>query len=244
MSETKIVVSFPHVSGLPKDVSTNTFTVSHSLPPTGADRTFLFQTFRDLYNADSGAGQVAALGTYLSPELTRAANAASVKQYDITGHLDGSPHGSPVQIDTFTLVASGGSAFPSEVAMCVTLEASGRAAQQAETADGADPGTALDRPRQRYTGRVYLGPLTSDTDAVDANNAMRPTATFRADILERFKQTQIALLDYIPNDFVMCVWSRSDEILRPVGSIAVDDAFDTQRRRGVAPLTRSRVNVP
>src|SRR5258708_922687 len=57
----------------------------------------------DFFTAAHGTQPV---GAYLGGQLSRSANAGFIEQYDVTGHLDGSPHGGPIgEITTFTLPA-------------------------------------------------------------------------------------------------------------------------------------------
>ena len=53
------------------------------------------------------------------------------------------------------------------------------------------------------------------------------------------------MADYMTSEgWDAAVWSRSDAVMRIVTSIAVDDAFDIQRRRGVDKISRLVTAIP
>src|ERR1700679_2643015 len=73
----------------------------------------------DLIN-EAVAGQTASLGTYLSPEITRATNGCPIEIYDVSNTLNGTPSGSPVRVTPLTLVALGDPvALPADMAAVV-----------------------------------------------------------------------------------------------------------------------------
>lgn len=128
----------------------------------------------------------------------------------------------PVYEDTFDLAAVNSNAqLPSEVAMCLSY--------QAARTSGV--------PQASRRGRVYIGTIASS--AMDAG---RPSTAAQTTLVNAGK----ALYD----DLLLCttptaltVWSDK---LRQTGGIAefwVDDAFDTQRRRGPKPTSRITVSI-
>jgi hypothetical protein len=108
----------------------------------------------------------------------------------------------------------GGAPGPSEVACCLSYAAVD------------NPDASL--PRRR--GRIYIGPL-----AASAMNAKRPDPTLRDYILD-FGQN-IASIGFASNT-TWFMYSKIDNVYSKVESIWVDDAWDTQRRRGLAPTLR------
>lgn len=240
---TLAVVEMPLKSGLPKDKIVNTFAIAEAgfLSSRATDYiTAVSRVYTANEPTDGGT-----LGRRLSPAISRATNACAVKLYNITGHLDGSPHGSPYAVGTFTMPAALDAAgLPEEVALVVTLEAANRADQFVERPDGSDPGSAVDRPRQRYTGRVYLGPWGFQQQEADANSLSRPSGQIlplaRA-VLVRLAQEIDAIAP--ADECSLGVWSRADQAIRGVTDIRTDNAWDTQRRRGVAPTAVTRVSA-
>lgn len=236
-------VVLPFKTNIPKDVAVNTFAIGGmSESSSTADENTLIAAITGLYNGTTG--QVLPVAAYIGNQVSRVANMCQIKLYDISGHLDGSPHGSPFRTATFTLAgAQSTTTHPDEVALAVTLEAANRADQRIETVDGADPNLLRDRPRQRYTGRYYLGPLEQmSTVAQDANSFARPIAQFTSDVRIATAEFVEAVKTLIPGAFVG-VWSRADEAIREVDAVSTDNAFDTQRRRGVQPTARLRLAV-
>ncbi len=180
--------------------------------------------------------------SYISHEISRAAAACKFKIYDLAGALNGGPHGSPIAEDTMTLGAAfNDGAFPSQIANVLTLNGYPAAdPPPVETADGADPGTAPDRPLQRHRGRLFVGPLMSNAGEQGAGVAVRPTATFQTTL----RQAANGLRDTLTVDgHSWAVWSRANGALYPVESVSTDNRFDTQRRRALTPTVRTQLIV-
>lgn len=239
-----VVVELPMRSGLPKDKVTNTYAIGQQVPGSAARDDEVITAITRLYTVATASSGGQALSGWLGPQLSRVANACSVKVYDITGHLDGSPHGSPRAVSTFTLGASlGNDPMPEEVALCCTLEAHDRGAQRVEVPDGADPDAKPDRPRQRYTGRVYFGPWQASESVVDANVMARPNATIQVTLREAMKRLADEIDTTTNDENWLGVWSRADRAIREVEFVRTDDAWDTQRRRGNSPTAITRLAV-
>src|SRR3954452_15961247 len=103
---TLAVVELPSRSGQPRDKVVNTYAIAEdaTVRGTSSQDAMYVAALTTLYTAASPLGALK-LGELLGLSLSRAANAASIKLYDITGHLDGSPHGSPRTMANFTLPA-------------------------------------------------------------------------------------------------------------------------------------------
>lgn len=229
-------VSLAATSGIPADGATNDFAFLAADTSSGT-LDGITQSIVDLYTLGHTSN---ALGVYLSSALSRSASACGIDVYDLTGHLDGSPTGSPIYTTAFTLPGVGFSAAnqPSEVAVVFAYLADGWETIP-ETAINPSPPPATLRPRSRYRGRMYLGPLTDKPTDNDANGNPRPTdSTFLADCAAQW----FAFMDERGGDFG--VWSRADAQIRlvaPGGLVTIDNAYDTQRRRGVAPTARTQL---
>ncbi len=108
----------------------------------------------------------------------------------------------------------GGNPGPQEVALCLSYA----------TVDNPDAST----PRRR--GRIYVGPL-----GTNAMGAKRPDSVIRDYILdfgERLAQVGFA------SQTTWHMYSKTDNVYTKIESIWCDDAYDTQRRRGLAPTLR------
>lgn len=246
-------IELPSISNLPKDTVTWNLTWSDVDSVAMADQ--LCDTIPFWLLNSIPTGGLTSLGAMISPEISRANNVCRVKAYDITGKLqrfrqDGKwktpPMGSPVAESAFTLVAVSNPAnarpLPSEVAFAVTLEAFGRSAQPVEAPNSeVPPVDSGDRPRQRYTGKVYVGPLhTGAIDGID--NQCRPSSAIRDTALMAFEEvSDRGFTD--ANGANLSVWSRADGVLRLVDAVSADNAFDTQRRRGNASTLRTRRDI-
>lgn len=191
---------------------------------------------------------------FLSPSLSRTSNQIDYRLYDLTGKLgyvldpdDGkwkvAKHGSPVQAGTGSLsVAAGGTALPDEVACVISLRGSTWAAQPVERPDGSDHDEKVDRPRQRHSGRLFVGPLAANS--IDSTSGIaRPSTAFRTCLLDAAERLHDDVFADQPAGGALattwCVWSRKDGAMYPITDAQVDDAFDTQRRRGVAATIRT-----
>lgn len=108
--------------------------------------------------------------------------------------------------------------MPREVAICLSYAAVD------------DPAKSTSRRR----GRIYLGPLPQSV-AAD-----RPGAALLNDILV-FGQS-LASIGTAGNT-TWKLYSRTDAVTAKIESIWVDDAWDTQRRRGLAPTARTVQDV-
>jgi hypothetical protein len=227
-------------SGLAEDDVVNTFAF---ITPGGfdpvADIDDIALPLNSFYNGANASGN--SITSQLGPSRSRAAGGMKVDLYDIDGHLDGSPHGSPVATTSFPIdeiVDLGELAersLPEEVALAISLRANGWEEAAVEQSDGGDAGAALDRPRQRRTGKLYIGPFIVAVVRSGLTVA-RPSTELITDLLDAserlFDQASV-------NSCIWSVWSRTDATLRSLTDVQVDDAFDTQRRRGVDAAART-----
>lgn len=242
MGQALATVTFAGVSGIPDDSVVNSFALDNfDSAASPGDLSSMTNNLVNFYNAVPPLGAFA-VGSYISDAISRVANSAVIRYYDITGLLNGAPHGSPWAVANWTLVAAGGAnQLPAEVALCITLEAFGRSDAAVEAPDGADSDFLIDRPKQRKTGRIYLGPLS--TQASDAlGTPCRPTTTFMDDCLKAIKELNTQV--FLDTGSALCVWSRKDANLIDLEAVSVDDAWDIQRRRGASPTGRTRIPLP
>lgn len=216
------VVSFANRNGIAKDAVVND--IAFTIPGIADVNTFgvlAEASVEDFYN---GANTTHTLAYYMAYSLDRTAGMATTKWYDLTGHLNGTPHGSPGRVDTWTLGAVGGGLglAPAECAACLSFH----------SAYGGDlEESGATRPKQRDRGRIYL-PLNNGAmgDVAGFGNP-ELLAAFRTDCtvaMKRFHDA-VAGLAGAPN---WAVWSRAKATVQAVIAGSVDNAPDTQRRRG------------
>lgn len=146
-------------------------------------------------------------GSYLSSVLAQ--NNHIYKLYDLEAPMPNYP----IFEGTFNLSGSpAGTPLPAEVAMCLSFQANRVSGQ----------------PQARRRGRIYLGPLSTA-----ANTSGRPAAALLTAMLnagEALYDTWSGL-----NSFGnWAVWSPTNATAVEIDELYVDDAFDTQRSRGLA----------
>lgn len=222
MAVLKAVVELTHVSGLPKDSSEQQFIFStdHTYPY-DASVTAINNFLLDFYNAPHGPASQT-LASFISQSMSRVVSTSHIHFYDITTVLDGSPAGSPFHTSSFTLSTPTAATqeLPAEVACVLSYHAS------YQTLPERGPNNT--RPRQRKRGRIFIGPL--NTSAVGTTIAGRVT------VHQNFQETLAAcaatLMGQPIADARWVQWSRVNRDYWLVVGGHIDDAFDTQRRRG------------
>lgn len=231
-----ITATLASTSGLPEDETVLSFAVQCNLnaTPEPGNTLHLVDPIQDFLAENSN---------YLSGRISRAADDVTYRFYDLTGAqgmyidpVDGKkkvqPHGSPVATDSGQVIGAPASTtnLPSEVAVCVTLRANGWANLPVENSAG-------ERPKSRASGRMYIGPLNSAALDVAGD---RPSL----DILSDLRSACATLRDNFDSGGALwCVWSRANGAFLPITHVQTDNAFDTQRRRGLAPTSRVTVEV-
>lgn len=226
MANILAAVHLAHKSGLPEDAVVNTFSFLTTAPDVEtADIDLLHTSLTAFYNViPSGHNAIAGM---IGPQISRVNFACVTKFYDLAGHLDGTPHGSPVAVRDWTLgpMIPGAKGLPSECACALSF--------RADYAD--DPEfSSTTRPRARDRGRIYIGPITvSSTEEEALTSRVKVTQSARETLV-----TQGAALRDVAG-FAWAVWSRRNAILEPVVAVWADDAIDIQRRRGERAVART-----
>lgn len=226
-----------------EDDVVNTFAISAPSGVTSVQYAAYLLAIRNFYNV-AAPGASSALASWFSEEMSTAVGVNTHAIYDITGHLDGSPHGSPIYEEPSTFGnPSAATPLPAQVCVAVTLLGNAWATTPVETPDGPDAGGAVDRLRQRRTGKLYLGPLQTAAIQEDATtNVARVNPTLSADIRAACDKLAADIRAVLPGS-VWCVWSRADEFLYTITHVQVDRRFDTQRRRAVRSSVRDQTDV-
>lgn len=125
--------------------------------------------------------------------------------------------GQPVFRKDYAYLLNSGTG-PGEVALCLSYA----------SVDDWETST----PRRR--GRLFIGPLVAGLVGT-----ARPGAPLIADLLELGE----AFAAVGGADAAWHLWSPTDGVSAPIESISVDNAWDTQRRRGLEPTARTVVDV-
>lgn len=234
------VCTIPPTSGVPRDSVVNTFAVKAVTPITGANGGDLTTLLSRFYNQSTSVGH--SVSNYLSAELSRATGACTWDIYDVTGHEDGTAHGSPIFSDTMTLAEAANSAvqMPSECAIVVTLRGAGWQTALVDVPGGAPGPAGNTHPRARLSGRLYVGPLcdTANNSKVAGSGPAQVNPTVGTALLDAIQDVydQLAAAS---ESLTLCVWSRAASLFTGVTHAQVDNAFDTQRRRGQDATTRT-----
>lgn len=153
------------------------------------------------------------LDAYLTPTLQ---NTADIRHYDLG---DAEPR-VPIGSSTIALTIPGTSNIPEEVALCLSF-------QGAKT-------SGVNQARRR--GRLYLGPFSNGIlGASSAGN--RPLASAVTAIVAGAQSLLTASVGSTTPKWA--VYSPSNASAVEVRNGWVDNAFDTQRRRGIDPTSRT-----
>lgn len=213
MAEIMTQVRIPARSLIPADDIVNTFNFVGT-----ADAVTMAPLAREMVRAfynDLASLQTEPVKNYLSGELNP--SAAQIKIYD---HADPEPR---VPLYDGTLGVTGPAPvgtgnLPAEVAIALSY--------LAEQESGV--------PAGRRRGRIYIGPLRSGASEGSSATTTRPAGSALTNI-----SRAAAELASGPIGCRWAVYSRRDEAFRQILNGYLDNAFDTQRRRG--PDTTSRV---
>lgn len=208
MATFQFQVIFSGLSGLPKDQYVNTWHFYNGASPIITDFDNVRDMLKDFYS-------VAPAGSPIRTHMPAAglSTTVKVKAYN----LDDEKPRAPVYESSWGPETWGsGTVLPQEVAFCFSFEA------------GRESGQIQSRRRNR----VYLGPFRSTV----TDTSGRPTTAFMNDVLNAGKRLHDASVAAASWDWV--VYSPTEVDTYDPKHLWVDDAFDTQRRRGMQPTTR------
>lgn len=203
-------VTLPAGSGIPADDAVNTWyfqSAGLDAAGTAADAQTKLNTF---YQAIDG--QMLSSGTIIGPLRTQ--------YYDLT---DPTPR-VPILESTITVTLAAGAGFPTEVSICLSF--------QGDVVSG--------QPQARRRGRVFLGPLDADSSTtasgrVTVNTTVLSALGAAAEALEGGTLlTEAVWSVFSPTTAGPAPWSEGvlETAFTVVTNGWIDNAFDTQRRRG------------
>jgi len=231
-----------NISGFVRDDFINTFVFEDAT--LAAAKALAVTAVTDFYKGATGGGHK--VEEFISQTVSRTV-ASEIKVYDISTHLDGGAHGSPVQISTFTLAAPVSAVdIPSEVAVCMSYHSDMTGLLEEGPLDIAIPTpaeavhfgapaahTGHDRPRARHRGRIYVGPLSFG--AVKTSGGAQ--CTVADNLVAALHDAGLRLLGLTGANWR--TWSRRDAAVYTATGGFIDNEFDTQRRRRVNATTRT-----
>lgn len=235
-----------NISGLPIDDTVNDFVFTDATSVANAI-TAAQAAVPDFYNGASTAGNH--VRDFISQTISRTV-AVDLNCYDITAHLDGSPHGSPVAHSTFTLGAVVSAVdIPSEVSVCFSFHANfGSTAEEGatdvsiptpeEARDFGAPAvhTGIDRPKSRLRGRIFVGPLSF--------GAVKTSGGAQCTVSDSLVNALVGAGGAGPRLLAIsgapwAIWSRRNGAAPTVVGGWVDNEFDTTRRRRIKASVRT-----
>ena len=201
---------------LPADVAATSMTIISSDPTPNFDTIVSnFWNTSGTYGATTGT-----VAQLIGAQVIRTGSLSRIETYEIdlaTGAV-----GTPIRYTPFNLgTGTGGSTpLPSEVALCTSF--------------AAGPAVGVNPARRK--GRMFIGPLNEVS--LDTSLANQAVVSSTARIILAGATERLAD-DLITAGHELAVWSRVDQAAYPVVRGWVDNAFDTQRRRGIEPSLRT-----
>lgn len=211
-------VRIPYRSGLAEDVSINSFSF---LTQDTSDTTL--QTIKtrlnSFYNGVSGLA-VTPVANQFSGSVD-----GTMSRLKIYNRAHGKPR-APIFDESMPTGGSGaGGGFPEEVAICLSF--------RGPLLSGKVPA--------RRRGRVYIGPLQAADSVSFGDGRVRPVDDLRISLVEAGKALMDATdaqVDWVVHSQVSVPTDQDTTVVH----CWVDDAFDTQRRRGASPTSRMTRN--
>ncbi len=210
-------VSFERTTLVPEDRIVNVFHFETLAQPDLNDTDSIAVRLQNFYrNPAGGTNDI----QHYTSNVIIGGSLHTIKMYDMAQAKPRSP------LFTASLIFNpggvGGLTLPAEVALVLSLRAV-RA-----------PGVPLGRAR----GRLYLGPFMGGAVAAGTAGDGRPNATLQGIM----NNAAIGLRSEVLGIPRWSVFSPTDNVLRRVTGSSVDNAWDTQRRRGGAPTAKLSTN--
>lgn len=229
----RAIVTIPYTSGKPEDVAVHVMHFSSASFDEAASiviRDKIIGLFNTPGVARTGQPVPVSVASFLSNALSREANAVTVKVYNLA---DPEPR-FPIT-RAFGLAASSAPAspeLPAEVALCGSLYA------------------VRSTPRTR--GRIYFGPFHTGATEDDAvNHRSRPSLVLRESLAQALRRMITPAAGQTQD---LAIYTRGRYTINKVPQAPVpgamqivtagwvDDAWDTQRRRGQDAAVRTTFN--
>ena len=211
-------VTFTDWTQLPKNQYVNTWHFRHPnvAGPDYGDAVTALAPIVGAFYETAAAPSVTAVGAFLANYLSRS---YTLKFYNM-GSIQ-NPR--PPTLFTRTLPASVvATDLPAEVALCTSFR------------------TNIANDAARGRGRVYIGPLNTQAANTGAAGTSypQPTSLFVGAVVNATKRLVVDANAHVDVEHLV-VYSRVDDDIYPVHNGWVDNAWDTQRRRGQLATTRT-----
>lgn len=227
MAHRRVTVTIPSTTGVPRDAVQNTFhfttPTSSDLPSTTAELESIRDAIVDFYDGlhdlepylpGGGSLRLSLVfhGVTLVPTLT-------IRIYRCETEIAVGASPEPIISYTVSITAfsSAFTALPTEAAICLSFRGT------------TDTGIPIARQR----GRVFLGPLSANVATTDAGHVVVNTG-----VRATLAAAGAALRAWATAGVNWVVWSHTELSAFPVAAGWVDNAFDTQRRRGTDATQR------
>lgn len=236
----RAVVELERVSAIPEDTVVNVFHF-RDVGGSGIITTDLDEIEDALiafYNSVA-TGATKTIAAFLAQSMSRVTNRAKIKFYNKNINPDSGDFGSPIRTTSWTLGAIDAgppTGLTGEAACCLSFE--GDLTNIPETEANPSPPPAFFRPAARRRGRVYIGPLNEA--AIQENSGTDFEVKPSSALLSSLRFSGEDLRDYpLTGGWEWVVYSPTDDQAYTVVTGFVDNAFDTQRRRGNASTSRT-----
>lgn len=221
MSRLRIQHTFQGQSGVSEDRFVNTFYAEGAAAPSEPTLAALAQAVFDFYDGVNTPSTEPLIRWYSS---TADGTGRNVKIYDLADPLPRAPI-FEVEHGPFS-VPPGATNLPSECACCMSYAAP----------------AISGLPVARRRGRIYLGPLNDRATADDPD-----TAECRVDDVFRFAVMNAAVTlkadMFAAAGHVWSMYSPTSDDMLIINRVWSDNAWDTQRRRGIDPTSRLTVDL-
>jgi hypothetical protein len=202
--------------------------------PVATDWAAAMTAVQHFYTA-SPTGTSLKVQQFLGRQISGATNASELATYEIDTTDIHHAFGSPVSVQPFTVAVGAAGPWPQESAIALSFRA----------AYGTDPehdGTT--RPRASDRGRVYIGPLDRSAGVA----VLTPIGTYMTvadpgvtDLLAKAAKALFAAAQTA--GWIWSIWSRKQGVFKDVADYAVNDDFDSQRRRSSGQALQNWVSI-
>lgn len=227
----KVTISLAHLSGITADQEVMSLYYDRGVEPVAADYDALATSLVAFFNSVA-TGAAYSLLSRMAPCIAVAGTPHTLRWYNVPAVRG--PLGSPVASRTFGFTAAtGANGLPAEVACCMSY-------QRTYGTDVEFNGSM--RPRARDRGRIFLGPLSYEALTQDGTTKELYIASTMQTVVTKAAQ-KFLHDDPLANSWSWIHFSPTEWTWDAVTKVWCDNAFDTQRRRGVDPTTKTTVTL-
>ena len=221
----KIVTTWQRKSGIERDAVQNVwYYQGPSTNPAPAD----FGNWANNFTAFLGA-----IGNGLGRVMSTSVDDISVA-YWLLPNTPGAIGAPKMELLTSNAIVGTGVTLPTEVAICMTLEA--------DITGIPEQGPGGVRPAARRRNRKYIGPLDESwVSFTGVTEEPVPTQTRLDTLLSAYKTHMIDAM--VTDGWVGVCFSQANWDAHPILRVWVDNAFDSQRRRGNDPTLKTALPV-